>query len=140
MHLILPYPISANRYWRTAARGGRAITYISKEAEAYREAVALAHAQAYGARRPVTGPVTMTLSLHGPRPLDWAKRAKAEGPLWWLGARCIDLGNAEKVLADALQGIAYDDDAQIVEQHKFRRAPDEQGARVEIWIEKWEGE
>jgi len=139
MRLILPYAVSANRYWAHTVRGGRAVTYVTKAAEQYRDEVAIAFARQYGMRKPLTGPVSMTLVLHGPRPQDWQKRLRTEGSLWWLDARCIDLGNAEKVLADALQGIAYVDDKQIVEQHKFRRAPDDQGARVEIYIEEWEG-
>lgn len=140
MHLILPYPISGNRYWRHTVVRGRAVTYVSSEAKKYREEVALAFSRAFGARAPLTGPLAMTLSLHGHRPIDWAKRQRKEGALWWLDAKSIDLGNAEKVLADALQGLAYVDDKQIVEQHKFKRAPDDRGARVEIWIEAWSGE
>lgn len=138
MHLILPYPISANVYWRTAVIKGRAVTYVSAEAKAYRREVELAFARAYGAAKPLSGPLTMTLALHGHRPQDWAKRERKEGALWWMDARCIDLGNAEKVTSDALQGLAYADDKQLVEQHKFKRAPDDRGARVEIWIEPWE--
>lgn len=140
MHLILPPPVSANRYWRHAVIKGRAMTYVSAEAKAYRKAVELAFARAYGVPKPLEGPLALTLSLYGARPKDWAKRERKEGALWWLDAKSIDLGNAEKVVADALQGLAYVDDKQLVEQHKFKRAPDERGARVEIWIESWEGE
>ncbi|MBA4285455.1 MAG: RusA family crossover junction endodeoxyribonuclease [Xanthomonadaceae bacterium] len=140
IRLTLPYPCSANRYWRTAVVAGRVSTFVSGEAKQYRRDVELAWMQAYGARAAATGPLTLTLALHGPCPQDWAKRERKEGPNWWLDARCIDLGNAEKVVADALQGLAYADDKQLVEQHKFKRPPDERGARVEIWIEPWGGE
>ena len=38
--LVLPEPPSANRYWRTVLVRGRATTLLSKEARAYRRAVA----------------------------------------------------------------------------------------------------
>jgi crossover junction endodeoxyribonuclease RusA len=134
VELTLPYPISANRYWRTASRGARAITYVSAEAKVYREAVALICAQTYGVMRPITGPLAMILRLYGPRPMDWQRRLKRDGERWWHDARCIDLGNAEKVLADALQGLVLEDDKQIVEIHMRRMPPDEKGARVEIEV------
>jgi crossover junction endodeoxyribonuclease RusA len=48
--------------------------------------------------------------------------------------RCIDLGNAEKVLSDALQGIVYDDDKRIWAMHKARMEPDGGPARVVLAI------
>jgi crossover junction endodeoxyribonuclease RusA len=46
----------------------------------------------------------------------------------------MDLGNCEKVLSDALQGIVYTDDRWIWQQHKLRMEPDHKGARVEVLI------
>ena len=46
--LTLPYPISANRYWASAVPLGwkRQVTYVTKEAKAYKEAVGWAAKQA----------------------------------------------------------------------------------------------
>ena len=40
IRLKLPYPISANRYWRTRVAGKIAVTYVSAEAKSYKSIVA----------------------------------------------------------------------------------------------------
>lgn len=135
MCLVLPYPVSANRYWRSFVPRGsqRAVTVVSDEAKAYKREVAWL-AQAAGLRL-IAGPVDMEIDLYPARPQDWAKRARKAPSSWWYeGLRRLDLGNCEKVLSDALQGIAYVDDAQIVRQRKELMEPDEHGARVVVVV------
>ena len=133
--LVLPYPISANRYWATrvipakGARKAMAVTYVTSEAEAFKQQVRLLALQA-GVRRPIDGRVRLTLELYPHRPLDWAKRARKDPDNWADTVQCIDLGNCEKILSDALNGIAWKDDKRHHEIHKYRRDPDEHGARV----------
>lgn len=106
--IVLPYPVSANRYWRNFR--GRMVR--SAAAVAYREEVA-----EIATRHCVTlhdGPVRVTLRLLPPMPQDWAKRLKKLGPCESvLGLRRLDLDNAMKVALDALQGVAYHNDKQI---------------------------
>ena len=136
--LALPYPISANRYWATriiTPKGSRrpmALTYVTPEAKQYRDDVAKL-AIAAGVR-PLAGRVCVELHLYPHRPLDWAKRARKDPDYWADTVQCIDLGNAEKVLSDALNGIAWEDDKQHHEIHKHREDPDEHGARVVVTI------
>jgi crossover junction endodeoxyribonuclease RusA len=47
----------------------------------------------------------------------------------------MDLGNCEKVLSDALNGIAWLDDKQLRRIVLERCEPDDRGARVEIEID-----
>jgi crossover junction endodeoxyribonuclease RusA len=54
------------------------------------------------------------LTIHPREPLDAAKRLRTEGPLWHLNVRCIDIDNAIKVAIDALIGVLYVDDDQLV--------------------------
>lgn len=134
--LVLPYPVSANRYWRSfVPKGGkRAIVTLSDEAKKYREECGW-RARLAGVRSPLQGRVALTLRLYPARPQDWAKRAQRNPDGWDDDVRCIDLGNAEKVLCDALNGIAWVDDKQIRRMVKHRCEPDEKGARVEIDFE-----
>ena len=104
--MMLPYPISTNRYWRNF--GGRMVR--SSEAVAYKEEVGFI-AVSSGIKM-IQGPVQVDLVLHPPAPNDWQKREK-KNPLWGLDVRRIDLDNAQKVALDALQGIAYENDRQI---------------------------
>lgn len=138
--IVLPYPISANRYWATRVitpKGGKrpmSMTYVTPEAEAYRQHVAkIAITQGM---RCETGRMVLHVKLFPHRPLDWAKRARLDPDGWDDDVRCIDLGNCEKVLADALQGIAYTDDKQLWDIRKARMEPDEHGERVEIMVER----
>ena len=132
--LTLPWPVSANRYWRSFVPRGsrRAVTVVSPEAEQYRDDVAIAHARSYGTRKPMSCPVAVSVALYPARPKDWAKRRKSEGPNWHASVRSIDLDNALKVLIDALKGVAYDDDKQVFRIDATRCEPDANGARVVV--------
>lgn len=136
--LVLPYPISANRYWATrvitpkGSRRAMALTYVTPEAKQYRDECAKL-AIAAGVR-PLAGRVCVELKLYPHRPLDWAKRARKDPDNWADTVQCIDLGNAEKVLSDALNGIAWADDKQHHRIVKDRMDPDEHGARIVVTI------
>lgn len=97
MILDLSYPVSANRYWRNVA--GRMVR--SEEANAYkREAAQLAMLWRI---KPMAGPVSVAIVLH--------PKTNKDGSA---SARRLDLDNCIKVALDALNGIAYADDAQVV--------------------------
>ncbi|MGE5622234.1 MAG: RusA family crossover junction endodeoxyribonuclease, partial [Bacillota bacterium] len=61
--LTLPYPISANRYWRSFSSGKRVVTVPSKEAVEYKRTVALI-AQASGIRQAIAGRVQIDVQLY----------------------------------------------------------------------------
>jgi len=65
--------------------------------------------------RPISGPVVVTIQ-------------------WFRAARRGDLDNHLKVVLDALQGVAYRNDNQIVELHAYR-LEDHQNPRLQIVIE-----
>lgn len=91
--VTLPYPPSANRYWRIFR--GRAVH--SKAATDYRKAVA-----DILSKQPVNYQVSLSVILHPKQNQD--------------GSDCkviIDLDNCLKVTLDALQGLAYHNDNQV---------------------------
>jgi len=135
IRLTLPYPISANRYWRTALVCGRAQTYVSKEAKDFKEQVGWL-CRAAGIRTPLEGRLEVRVQLYPNRPQDWAKRVKKLGPTWDDSVQCMDLTNCEKVLMDALNTLAFNDDKQVRRYFAERMEPDEKGARVEMTIEQ----
>jgi crossover junction endodeoxyribonuclease RusA len=106
----LPYPPSANAYWRSITINGRGRVVVSKEAKTFKKAVSLALAGI----SPVGGPVCLTATFYRPR-----KRG--------------DLDNGLKCLCDALKGIAYHDDEQITEIRASRKE-DKLNPRVEISV------
>lgn len=138
IRLLLPYPLSANRYWTSRAvrqkQTGKwiPITHPSSEAQAYKTTVAKM-ALVAGLRAPIGGRVRVEIRLFPQRPQDWKKRAQRDPDGWADDVRCIDLDNARKVLYDALKGIAYTDDKWIKQDAGEICEPDGE-ARVEVVI------
>lgn len=104
----VPYPPSANRYWRV----WRGHAVLSNEARAYKRSVCLA-LKASGVK-PLDGPLRLVLRVYRPR-------------------KAGDLSNRIKVLEDALQDAAFEDDAQIV-SIVADRFDDKARPRVEVEI------
>jgi crossover junction endodeoxyribonuclease RusA len=127
--LKLPYPVSANIYWRTRVitpRGGKpmAMTYVSQEAKSYKSIVAWT-ARAAGAK-PVTVPIKLEICLC-PKRNKGGEASKVR----------LDLSNCIKVLEDALNGVAYADDKQVVEINATIGEPHQDGA-VYVTISEYE--
>lgn len=92
---ILPYPPSANRYWRRAGR----VIYKSKEGADYAKQVK-AMFSIHGIT-PHDHPVSVAIDLFRPK-------------------KAGDLDNRIKVLLDSLNGIVFNDDSQVVDIHARR--------------------
>ena len=112
--LTLPYPPSANRYWRSIVIKGAVRVLVSTEARQYKAKCAALAAAAF--KRPFEGPVGIKLLVHRP-------------------IRRGDLGNRIKVIEDVLQGFAYADDAQI-ERIEAQRFDDKLNPRVVVSVWK----
>lgn len=94
----LPYPISANRYWRNF--NGRMV--LSAEATKFKRSVAATYA-VDGGKYHHYGAVAVSLLLH-PKLTKKGEPSKTR----------LDLDNCIKVVIDALINSAYADDSQIV--------------------------
>ena len=135
IRLILPRPLSANKYWRPV-RIGQHITIVpTKEAKDYRKTVA-AIAAGLGIVTPLTGRVAIEIDLYPHRPLDFKTRQRKLGPAWDDSVQSIDLDNANKVLLDSLKGIAFEDDVWVRRLVSQRMEPDDEGERVVVRIEQ----
>jgi crossover junction endodeoxyribonuclease RusA len=106
----LPYPPSANRYWRNY--NGRMV--VSAEATAYKWAVREITDEI--APRCLTGKIVVHVLVYRPQ-----KRG--------------DLDNTLKILFDSLSGIAYEDDSQIIAIHAYRH-DDKKKPRVVVTVEE----
>ena len=133
--VTLPYPVSANVYWRSFVPRGhsRAIVTLSDEAKAYKAAVGKLVREA-GIRAPIKGRVAINVQLFPARPQDWARRARKDPMNCEEDVRCIDLDNANKVLLDSLKGLVIEDDKWVRRQVSERMEPDGE-ARVVVTIE-----
>ena len=133
--ITLPYPVSANRYWRSFVPKGhqRAIVTLSDEAKAYKKQVQWM-CKAAGIIQPITGRVHVDIQLFPKRPLDFAKRMQKFGEEWDDDVQCLDLDNVNKVLFDAIKGIAIDDDKWVRKLTAERMSPDGGDPRVVLTI------
>ena len=106
--LTLPYPPTANKYWRPWRN--RMVT--TPEARAYREKVAMLGKVLKV--QPLEGPVSVAVDAFRPR-------------------RIGDLDNILKVSLDSLRGVAFEDDDQVVEILALRR-DDAEDPRVVVRV------
>jgi crossover junction endodeoxyribonuclease RusA len=111
INLTLPYPPTANNYWRM----GNNRIHRTKEAEKYIAQVRKVCQEAGIAT--LEGSINVTVEVYRP-----AKRG--------------DLDNSLKVLLDSLRGCAYADDRQIVEIHAHRY-DNPADPCVVVTIERW---
>lgn len=116
--LRLAYPVSANRYWRTF----RGRTIRSSEADAYK-ASARVVAERFGVVE-IQGPVSVAIALLP----KLTKRGLAS-------LTRMDLDNCIKVTLDALNGIAYFDDAQVVNL-SAKIGPAVEGGGLDVCVEE----
>lgn len=114
--ILLPYPISANRYWRHY----RGMTMRSEEAMKFIRDVKLI-AIAEKAKK-LEGPVELNIIFH-PR---LTRRGQAS-------LIRQDLSNTIKVTEDALQGVAYANDNQIVRLNACISNPIPNGGLTVSW-------
>jgi crossover junction endodeoxyribonuclease RusA len=111
------------------------MVYVTGEAEDFKEQVGWV-CKAAGIRAPITGRVAISVQLYPHRPQDWATRQRKHGAAWDDTVQCLDIDNANKVLLDALKGVAIEDDKWVRRLSSERMEPDEHGARVVLTIEQ----
>lgn len=111
------------------------VTYTPKETINYETFVKQLYWEQYHREKPFQGPVKMSIKAYFPIPKSSSKKEKK---LMWLGLRRPtkkpDIDNIIKIISDALNGLAYDDDKQIVSctvEKFYSEVP-----RVEIELEE----
>lgn len=121
--LVLAVPPTANTYWRSRVIWSRKLKrqvvqrYKTQEADNYQRAVFI---RAYAAGwRPIKAPREVVLSL------TWYRGSRGDG----------DLDNRLKVVIDALQGAAYDNDSQV-RKIIAERFEDPDRPRLEVSVEE----
>ena len=87
---------------------------------------------------PLCGPVVLELQVTRPCPKSMPKRATAKNPWPWADIKRPDADNYVKICCDAMTGIAWNDDAQIIDL-RVTKAFGEHGVTVTI-TEAQEGE
>ena len=111
MEFKLPYPISANTYWRKTNRG---IVYLSPAGQKYKDIVIKNYKFA---NKPSDALLAMEIIIH---PVLTKKGLPSK--------KLIDIDNGNKCILDSMIGIFYIDDKQIKDLHIKYGEPVSKGA------------
>ncbi len=109
-------PKSTQHIYRATCRGRFPTTYMTREGKAIKEAYQW-EAKSQWKGKPLTGSVKLSLTF------------------FFKTKRCRDLDNQNKLVLDALSGIAYEDDSQIDVLCLFREY-DASNPRIEVSIQE----
>ncbi|WDU84224.1 RusA family crossover junction endodeoxyribonuclease [Caloramator sp. Dgby_cultured_2] len=107
------------------------ITYTPKETVSYENLVKMCYMQRYGNENIITGPLKMKIRAYFEIPKGTSKRraelmrADVERPI-----KKPDVDNIVKIICDALNKVAYKDDAQIVSCEVHKYYSDTQGLKL----------
>jgi Holliday junction resolvase RusA-like endonuclease len=117
---------------RFARRGQFVQTYTDSKTIEYETRVATKARMAIGSSEPLKGHLTVFLYLRYTVPTSYSKK-RTEACLNGLEyPKRVDLDNCYKSITDAMNGIVYADDSQIVEAHILKCYSLEPGANVMI--------
>ncbi len=118
---------------RVGRVGGHARMYTPAKTVAYENLIAMAAAESMGGRALLQGPVLLEMSMMHTVPMSWSKKRR-EGALQgeiMPTVKC-DADNCLKAVCDALNGIVWRDDTQVVNVMLAKRYADI--PRVEVRI------
>ena len=124
-----PVPKSRPRF---ARRGQFVQTYTDAKTIDYETHVALKARQAIGASEPFNGALSVFLYLRYEVPASYTKKRKEACLAGLEYPKRIDIDNVYKSITDAMNGIVYLDDSQIVEAHIKKVYAEDAGANVMV--------
>lgn len=103
------------------------LSYTDARTRAQRELVGFYANRAMAGRAPSLKPISLTIHAYLPIPKSWSQKKQTQATLGEiLPTVKPDFDNLQKLVADALNGIIYKDDCQIVTAFIFKeysRAP-----------------
>lgn len=117
---------------RFARRGQFVQTYTDSKTLEYETHVAMRARQAIGASEPLKGRLSVFLFLRYTIPSSYTKKRKEACLMGLEYPKRIDLDNVYKSITDAMNGIVYVDDSQIVEAHIKKVYAEESGANIMV--------
>ena len=117
---------------RFARRGQFVQTYTDAKTIDYETHVAMKARQAIGASEPLQGALTVFLYLRYAVPPSYSKKRKEACLLGLEFPKKIDIDNVYKSITDAMNGIVYTDDSQIVEAHITKIYAETAGANIMV--------
>lgn len=130
--LVIKFTVPGITVGKARPRVTRHGTYTPKKTKDYEQLVQICCRNKYK-DKPLEGPIRIDIYFYVLIPKNTSKvrtKAKIEGSI--LPTKRPDFDNMTKSITDALNGLAYKDDNQIVEAHIYKYFSDNPRAEVEI--------
>lgn len=127
-------PVAKGRPIAGRGFGGRTTLRTPEKTVAYEGLVAHACHQAMKGDAPFSGPLAVIFSVTVQIPASWSKKRQSRAMDGIIGAtKKPDIDNVVKALCDAMNGVAYKDDAQIIELTVTKHYGDTPGVHVRLY-------
>lgn len=118
---------------RFSPRGSYVKTYTPKKTVNYENLVKLSFVEQIKAYEPLCNPIEASIYAYFKIPQSVSKKKReAMLNLEELPKKKPDCDNIAKIILDALNGIAYDDDKQVVNLHVYKRYSDTPHVEVDL--------
>ena len=117
---------------RFARRGQFVQTYTDAKTIDYETQVAMKARHAIGSTKPLENALTVFLYLRYTVPASYSKKRREACLNGLEYPKRIDIDNVYKSITDAMNGIVYLDDSQIVEAHIKKVYAEESGANIMV--------
>lgn len=120
---------------RFARRGAHVVAYTPEKTKTYEAQIRSAALEAMAGNQVVIGAVHVDIVIHVEPPASWSKNRRAEAfadVVYPMGKPDID--NVTKGILDAMNGIVYADDKQVVQMTVVKRYFEPAGVVVRVGI------
>ena len=118
---------------RVVRIGGRTIAYDPPKSKAYK-ALVRGYASQSAPKEPLDGAVTLYVQIYRSVPKSWSKKKREAAIAGVIQPTTKpDVSNVVKGIEDALNGIWYKDDSQIVHEYSMKQYAREPGVIVKMW-------
>ena len=129
----IPGPAVAQARPRLTTWGGRAHAYEPKKSKAYKSYVRECATGQGAPDEPLSGPLALVVTEYRAIPASWAKwkrQAANEGGIYPTSKP--DFDNVTKSICDALNGLIWKDDAQVIDGHVRKFYDTEPRVEIEV--------
>ncbi|WP_438588955.1 RusA family crossover junction endodeoxyribonuclease [Dubosiella newyorkensis] len=124
---------------RFSTRGGFVKTYTDKKTELYESLVRNAYLIKYASNEPLEGEIKVEIQAHFSIPKSTSKKSREEMVAGRIRpTKKPDTDNIAKIVLDSLNGIAFEDDKQVVHLIVTKQYAEKPHVEVSIWEESEE--
>lgn len=124
---------------RFSTFGGRAVAYTDKKTRLYELLVKDAYMTQIGNPDPIKGEMKVEINAHFAIPKSTSKRKRATMVAGKIKpTKKPDTDNIAKIMLDSLNGIAFEDDKQVVELTVTKHYSERPRVEVSVWEESKE--